>query len=367
MPGLITHKKILEDAISLISSPKRKKTYIDKSIISLMSSPEYRRAALFGSIGPNIFDYLPSRDKNNYVGHPVSYFFHNGNSEKLISSFTSILFSYKDKQTHWASMQRAYLFGFISHIIADTIIHPFSFYWSGFPKAVTKKDVIYYRHQNLLYYYNMDNYFLYKDDNKDSLFFNSDEMIPIEKARIFKRISPAIRCYILKAIDDSQPDMFNKLLFKKTKVKDKNNDYYLSLLSYLDLFPDLFFLTQKLKKTPNEKIHKVLDKLASNTMTYSDFFVRYPHHRNINDHVLNLHMEKWQFPAGSPELKYESIKKLINTVLEKTLVTWRDFEESLFNETEIDFSSYFNFNALTGTESSYHDMKLSEPIKLMNF
>ena len=58
MPGIITHFKILKESIRFLSK-RSKKTFLLRSIESLLNNEEHFKAALFGSLGPNIFDYMP--------------------------------------------------------------------------------------------------------------------------------------------------------------------------------------------------------------------------------------------------------------------------------------------------------------------
>src|SRR5208337_2563253 len=106
-------------------SKKEKKSHLFKSIEALFTTPVHMSAGLFGAIGPNIFDYIPKRSGQDLYGSEISFFIHNGGSERLIQSMIKKIYSYRDKNNEWTAVQRAYLYGFISHIIADAIFHPF--------------------------------------------------------------------------------------------------------------------------------------------------------------------------------------------------------------------------------------------------
>ena len=163
MPGIVTHSRVFNDSLQLLDR-KEKRTFLLNSIKALFSDPVHRTAALFGSIGPNIFDYLPFRSRNGTYGNDISFFLHNGGSGPLIQRMTEKIFYYADKNNEWAAAQRAYLYGFISHIITDACFHPFIFYFSGFPSSYTIKEIRFFRLQNLLFQYNLDHYFQFHDD-----------------------------------------------------------------------------------------------------------------------------------------------------------------------------------------------------------
>ena len=83
MPGIVTHNRILKESI-LNLSKREKKSYLLKSIETLFNTPRHLTAGLFGSLGPNIFDYIPARNKHNYYGNDISFFIHNGGADKLL-------------------------------------------------------------------------------------------------------------------------------------------------------------------------------------------------------------------------------------------------------------------------------------------
>ena len=255
MPGIITHNKIFKDSIKLLST-RKKKSYLLKSISSLFNSEEFITAGLFGSIGPNIFDYIPKRNKNNYYGNEISFFLHNGGVDSLIKEFIEKIYSLPDKNNEWSAIQRAYLYGFISHMVSDSIIHPFVFYFSGFPETYDKKRIYYYRKQNLLFQYNIDNYYQYHDENSKQLDFSLQKMLPVKKKNKFDRINPSIKSFILSSFHKAHPDIFKKIIFYTGKNED---NYYTNSLSYLDLIPYFMKMSYKVKRVDNKKIKKYIN------------------------------------------------------------------------------------------------------------
>ena len=106
MPGIVTHSRILKESI-LYLSKKEKKTYLLRSVSALFQTPEHLTAGLFGSIGPNMFDYVPSRNRQNYCGSEISFFLHNGGVDKLLQSMIKKIYSYRGKKTEWAVLHAA--------------------------------------------------------------------------------------------------------------------------------------------------------------------------------------------------------------------------------------------------------------------
>lgn len=361
MPGIVTHNKLLKETISCLSK-KDKKTYLLRSIESLLTSPEHHSAALFGAIGPNIFDYIPLRNKKNYYGNEISFFLHNGGSGKIIQSMIHKIYSYPDKNNEWSAIQRAYLFGFISHIIADTIFHPYIFYYSGFPDNYTRKEIYHYREQNLLFQYNLDNYLQYYDEKLSTYEFNLHEMLPVKKNNFFYSLYTPVKNVILESFKSSYPEIFKKIVIVSYS---NNKDDLTGNLSYLDLLPYLIQGAYWLKRRNSRRFANTLRSIRQRNIFYSDFIIRYPMQKRYNKNILNLHRERWENPAGKPGLHYESINNLITLTCEKTIELWEKIESSIYGKENKGVLGEFDINAYTGDALlSYHDMKIKRPIRL---
>ncbi len=361
MPGIVTHSKLLKESISCLSK-KDKKSYLLRSLETLLATPEHHTAALFGAIGPNLFDYIPVRNKKNYYGNEISFFLHNGGSGKIINTMIQQIYSYKDKNNEWSAMQRAYLYGFISHIIADYIFHPYIFYYSGFPDIYTRKEIYHYREQNLLFQYNLDNYLQYHDEKLGAYEFNLSEMLPIRKKRFLYTISPPIKNLILGSLKKSYPDIFKKVIIVS---HSGNNDDLTGNWGYLDTLPYLIRLAYWIKRKNNRQLANFMRYIRQKNIFYSDFIIRYPMQKRYNKNILNLHRERWEIPVGKPGLHYDSILNLITLTCDRTIELWEKIETSIYEKENREVLGVFNFNAYTGDGTlSYHDMKFKRPIKL---
>lgn len=359
MPGIVTHSRVLKESINFLSK-KEKKNYLLKSIEALFSSPEHCTAGLFGAIGPNIFDYIPKRNRLNYYGSEISFFFHNGGSDKLLQTMTRKIYSYTDKNTEWAAIQRAYLYGMISHVITDAVFHPFIFYYSGFPASYTKKEIYFYREQNLLFQYNLDNYLQYHDERAREYTFNLDEMLPLSKTKHLKRLDAPIQTFILDSIKNAYPEIYNKLII----IGHADRRPHLRI-SYLDLLPFFIRLAYAMKRNNNRRMTDFFRSMRRNNIFYTDFIVRYPMSRKYNKNILNLHRERWENPAGRPGLHYESVLNLLAIACDKTVEIWEKIEASLYGIENARVMQDFSVNAYTGDAIlTYHDMKIKRPIRL---
>ena len=361
MPGIVTHSRILKESIQLLSQ-KEKKSYLLNSIAALFNSPENIKAGLFGAIGPNIFDYIPGRNRHTYYGSDISFFIHNGGSYKLLQAMIGKLYAYEDKNNEWASIQRAYLYGFISHIIADSIFHPFVFYFSGFPNTYTKKEIRFYREQNLLFQYHIDNFLQYHSENSKSFPFSIEEMLPVIKKKAIYHLNAPVKAFILETIKQVYPEIYDKIIFPVARKVFRN---YLHPPGSLDVVPYCILMTYRLKRSASRRLAEALLGLRRSNLFYSDFIIRYPMSRKYNKNILNLHREQWENPAGKAGLHYESVYNLVALSCEKIVEVWEAIESSLYGEKKLKLPDSINTNAYTGdAHLSYHDMKKKRPIRL---
>lgn len=361
MPGIVTHSKIFKYTIGNLSK-KEKKSYLLKSIETLFNTPEHLSAGLFGAIGPNIFDYIPKRNRQDCYGSDESFSIHNGGSESIIQSMIKKIYSYKDKNNEWTAIQRAYLYGFISHVISDSIFHPFVFYYSGFPEAYTKKEIIHYREQNLLFQYHIDNYLQYHDEKTEQYTFNLDEMLVLEKKFLFCRLNHAVKSLMLDSIKDSHPDIYSKIFLLNKKKPDNS---FTAAVSYLDLIPYLIKMTYYLKKNNSKRLADLLKKIRKKNRFFSDFIIQYPQNKKYDKDVLNKHRERWDYPTGKPGIHYDSVYNLIANSCERTVGLWEKIESCIYGRENLNVMNEFKLNAYTGdAKLSYRDMKVKRPIRL---
>jgi len=356
MPGIITHNKVFAESIKLLSKRKHP-TYLLRSIASLFNSVPHYRSGLFGAIGPDIFDYIPPGKSD--AGNRLSFMIHDGGAFDLIKGMRDTIFSYRDKNNEWASTQRAYLYGFISHIIADSFFHPFVFYWSGFPDSNIKEEKNFFREQNLLFQYNLDNYYFFYEKNSDQFNFSLNEMLPLKGKGLKKKIDPAIKSLILQQIFELYPSESKKIIHR-----GKSESPFVKF-GYFDMIPFSIKAVYRLKRTENRKIITVMEKIKGKNLFFSDLLIRYPEKRKYNDHVLNFHKESWHYPAEKPGFYYDSVDDIMQKTCEKIVDMWEIIESSLYSNKKTDMIEDLNINSYTGEKGKgYYDMKLKSPVKM---
>ncbi|MBN2039866.1 MAG: zinc dependent phospholipase C family protein [Spirochaetes bacterium] len=364
MPGIITHYHVLTESINSLKKDKTKNSFI-KSIEVLFNSVTFRKAGLFGAIGPNIFDYLPFQKKNNNGGSNISYKLHSSQSEIFLNSILKTVLSHKDNNNEWSSTQRAYYYGIVSHLIADSVFHPYIYYWSGFSNAHNKKNLFYSREQHLLFEYNMDLFFNetnLTNENEKKCRFHIDNMLPVNKYGKLHHVFPAVKNLLLKAVKDACPEYYRK----HNKIKNsKNTNLILSTL--IDMIPYFIKISYKIKRSRNPKVLSLLSFLKNKNVLYSDFLINYPPPGKLNTHVLNLHKERWFHPTGISGLHYESVQELLQISCKLITGIWEKTEEILYrkiNDTG-ELAEAFKINSYTGLyNKDIASMNIQDPVRL---
>ncbi len=361
MPGIVTHSRVLKESIASLSK-REKKSYLHRSIESLFHTPDNFTAGLFGALGPSIFDYLPIRKNAGNHTNDISFFLHDGGFQKLLQTMITKIVSYPDKNTEWAATQRSYLYGFISHIITDSIFHPYIFYYSGFPKSNSNKEINFYREQNLLFEYNIDNYFQYHEEKNKEYPFTLEEMLPLRKKHHIQILDNSIKELMLDSLKKTYPEIYQRIIMVKSKKTGSENR---TAISYIDLLPYLIKLAYRIKRSNNSRVADFFRYLRRNNFFYSDFIIRYPMHKRFNKNILNLHRERWEHPAGKVGLHYESVHNLLSISCEKTIESWEKIESSIYTREKPNLNEFLCVNAFTGdSKLGYKDLKIKHPIRL---
>ncbi len=354
MPGIFTHNRVFLDALDLLTAGK-KKTFASGPVAALFSTPANMTAGLFGSAGPDIFESLPSPSKFNCHGRDISFSIHNGDPGGFTANLSSIALSDGDMNTEWKSMQRAYLYGFLSHIIADSVIYPFVFFFSGFPDSFIAPEIKRYREQNILFQYNIDSYYLYRHEKKDSL---RKDNYPVEDKKI--RLAAPVSALIKEALKKSFPENLAAMSFIPPQKKDGE----LPWLNAVDYAPFFLEKVEKIRQGMPGPIISIIEILYRKGFFSSGIFLQRPHPRRLNADLLNIHRGRWQSPTETGN-RYESIDDLVKTAAEMTAEAWTAIEESLFTSRPLDMGLLIPQNAFTASaEAGYHDMVHKEPVSM---
>jgi len=360
MPGIFTHniifRKTLEKARKQIKNGP-----LYKSIESFFSSENHLKSGLFGSIGPNLFNYMEYRSDKNSYGNRISYYLHNNGHLTFTEKMIEIIYEGRDIRSEWSSEQKAYLMGYVSHLIADTMIHPYVFFNSGIPNIKTGKSGASIREKNLLFQYNIDNYYLFKDEETSQWKINIEDMFFITGGKK-PVMQNSIKVLILKALSKDNHELFESQ-FKK--LKDVEIDGDIGQVPSLDKIHEKISLAYRIKREKEGMAYKFSTQLRDMNILKSDFTVEYPPVKRADIDAINLHKGRWQFPCIDKKLRYESVPQLLNSAVDITLEAWLEIESIFFGNENIDLKEFLKLNPYTGLEGhSFEEMDTSEPVKL---
>ncbi len=363
MPGLITHNRVFFEAINLLKK-KDQNSIHNKSIEALFLTKTFLKAGLFGTIGPDIFNFFPFFKKNYSGCSQISFDLHSVKSSEFLNKIFALLSDHKYKNNEWYDILRAYFYGLISHYIADSIFHPFIYYWSGFPLTRTKKELLYFREQHILFENNIDMFFLLNNDiayNKKFEFI-SEDMLPIDDNGKSRSFEPSIIALLSDSIKTLNPELHKRFKFLMNK-----NDSNVIINEVFKLTPFLFRLSYKMKKSRGRGFIRFLDYLRKKNLIWFNSLIYYSPVAKINTHVLNLHKERWFHPAGTSGLHYESINDLLLLSGKQTISLWQKIEDVLYLHPEKlqQIAGEFRFDAYTGLrEKDFNSMHLQKPNRL---
>lgn len=360
MPGIYTHNYIFRKSVEGVIKNKNR-SYINRSIETLFSTPDHFKAGLFGSIGPNIFDYMHIMRKGDDYCNEITFALHDRNCAGFLQQLADIVLKNRDSRNEWASVQRGYLFGYISHIISDAVLHPYVFYSSGFPVKMERGEINYYRKMNLRFQYNIDNYFLYKNEAGPEIEI-LENMLPVSSIGGKSIIWPAIKYLLLESLKRENQPLLEKY-FKE--LAGRKIDGGTGFVKDFDRIPSGIMLCYKTKRTENPKWIKIIDKMAENPLTYSDFFIRYPKPKRVDEDAMNFHQGRWQYPGLQRGFRYESVIHLIKAAIDQTVKVWELFEPAIYGNKPVNLNEIMLSSAYTGENGVFfRDMNVKDPVKI---
>lgn len=362
MPGIVTHHRIMHEMIEFL--PKKKyRNFLTRMLIVRFSDTRFRNAALFGSIGPNMFDYIPFNRENVFKGSRLSFLLHGRGGRDVVASMAKSLKEDTNRETNWYNFQRAYLYGYLAHVVSDALFHPYIYYWAGFPSNGNSSDKKFYREQYLLQQYNIDQYFehYYETDNYA---FSLGDILPPESGGEGKQMIRSIKALLLSAVKEVYPVQYKKIIWKKGS-DDKNPDA--DSKGIIDFVPGAMRYVYRIKHSRRPWIVKLLKNMRRNLPWYSDFMVQYPDPRRVNRHVLNLHRERWFYPDGDSGLHYESVEDLLKKSRDTVIEYLEKLEQYLMPEVKESFATIVGEipDGYTGNPlTSFENMTVQNPHRI---
>ena len=311
MPATVTHAYFANDLYDILPIGLKKLLMDDKLKLRMFAQ----------STDPFIF-YNLLRKKDQKIRDFQGYFHKNKSQEFFINLINYI----KYNNYYQNSEIMAFLYGFISHYVLDSKIHPYVVYKTG---EFKEDDPNTYKYRNKHEYMEnfLDNYMIKQKENITPYNFKfydfTFDLTPFSKE-------------LIEVIDYAFKETFN--------FNDFSNYYYKSLK---DMYKALKYLRYD-KYGLKMFCYKTIDKFTS-PKTFK--FQAISYHTNLKDefNYLNTNHSTWTHPSIKREKHNESFIELYSIALKDAKKIITDVNSYLKGTRKINLKTVFkNYSYLTG-------------------
>ena len=313
MPATVTHAYFANDLYDILPIGLKKLLMDDKKKLRMFS--QSTDAFIF-------YNLLKKKDQKI---RDFQAFFHNNKSQKFFINLVNYI---KYNNYYQNSEIMAFLYGFISHYVLDSKLHPFIIYKTG---VFNESDVSTYKYRNKHEYMEnfLDNYMIKQRENITPYSFKfydySFDLTPFSKE-------------LIEVIDYAFKETFN---FHNFSIY-----YYKSLK---DMYRALKYLRYD-KYGIKMFCYKTIDKLTSNK-TFKLQAISY--HTPLKDefNYLNNNHSTWIHPCLKREKHNESFIELYSIALKDTKKIITDVNSYLKGTKKVNLKTVFNnYSYVTGKD-----------------
>jgi len=315
MPSTLTHAYFVMDGMKLFEQNVQNFLKDSTGILKITAQ----------STDPFMFYNLLKPWKKRTIANSFASKFHTTKTGEFLTKFTEYV---KANDYVYNSNIMALLYGFISHYILDSTIHPYVYYKTGAFKSHDKTTYKYNSGHHIMEAY-IDNYLVKKR----------------EKIKPYK-----YKCY--KLFDGIKE--FNKetnevldVVFKEIYNYDNFSKDYIQSLK------DMRFVFRYVKYDPHgshEKILCVIDLLKPKSVL-KHRFMSYHYSPKNSEHYLNENKKKWNYAANDKLIKNLSFEELYKEALNKYIKVIKEINKYLYEDINIDLlKTYGNLSYGTGLE-----------------
>lgn len=306
MPATITHAFFAQDIFYQLSFTINKKIKRERQFMMFAQGTD-----------PLMFYNILSFKKGKKIRSLQS----TSHQYKTLLLFQNIISYIKEKKYYQDSSTLTFLYGFITHYILDSNIHPYIFYKTGYFDKKRKETYQYHGLHTYMETY-IDNYFLEK--RKKSLDFNY--------------------CFDLTPFSKELSDTINYSFMKTFHEKNMAKKYYRSL-KQMKLFLTLF---RKDNFGIKKRIYSIID-----CFTPKNVFLFQSLSYHLDDYekydFLNKQHKTWVYPADRERKSTKDIDQLYQDSIIKTKKIIEQIHDYLFFNKSIHLISLLgNNNYLTG-------------------
>lgn len=253
------------------------------------------------------------------------YYFHKNNTQEFFINLINYI-KYNNLGTSPEVM--AFLYGFLSHYILDSTMHPYIYYKTG---NFNKDDPSTYKYKSK--HHLMEIYL-------DKYFIKLRKHVNPTKYKFYEDLNTEIFSKDLKDVID--------ITFKETfGVNNMSKFYYKAILNMKKLYKHLRYDPHGIKLF----FYKIGNKLLNQKSSLDFRYVSYYYTEKNLEHYLNLDKKRWNYPTHKSKKYNYSIIDLYLQALHKCKKIIIEINEYIYNNKDIDLKKLIdNLSYSTGIE-----------------
>jgi len=298
MPGTITHAYFALDVYDHLDNKIQKR---------LVDNLEHLKT--FAQAPDILFFYTNINHNISKEIRKLGTHIHNNKSKDF---FINLITYIKKHKLEKNAEVIAFLYGFITHYVLDSTIHPYIFYKTG----------IFNKNRKITYKYNA----LHRDMEA-----YIDAYMVYTKAGIKPKTFKVHNfCFNIHSFSKSLEDTINHV-FKETFNENNIAHIYLKSIKQMRLFFYIFkYDPYGIKRFKYRLFDKILPESILKTESVS-----YHVHQKEKLYYLNLEKNKWNHPVSENEIYNLSFIELYRISLDKTISIINQVNEALYNKKDI--------------------------------
>lgn len=314
MPATVTHAYFIMDVYDELPIGLKKLLMDHKGKLRMFAQ----------SLDPFYF-YNVTSFKSSKKAQSFALYFHQHKSQEFFINLVNYI---KYNHYYQNAEAMAFLYGFISHYVLDTTIHPYIYYKTGkYQKG--KKETIKYRNQHDYMETFLDNYLIKQKENIKPYAFKFYQY-----------------CFDLEPFQPEVKEIIDYAFQETFQIKHMSKFYYQALRQMQFCLKHFRYDKTGIKM----KCYQALDLLKPKD-TFQLKAISY--HTTLTDtkNYLNADHQKWHHPCLKKETQNESFLELYRIALNRTNAIIKEVNAYLKGKKEVDLTKVFaNLSYLTGKD-----------------
>lgn len=277
--------------------------------------------------GPDLLYFFNSLTKGNMKIRKLGSYCH---KHKTKDFFVNLVTNIKEDNLQNNSEVMSFLYGYISHFVLDSVVHPFVYYKTGIFDKCRKETYKYNGLHGEMEYY-LDVYMIFQKEKMEAKYFKGH--------KYFKKIT---------SFDSNLASTIDKVFFETYNEKDVSSYFLKGIKGLRIIYKYIKYDRFGIKKI----FYRLLDFFSSSSSNRKEI-LSYAVRHDMKLHYLNLEKKTWNHPAYINETYDYSFIELYIIALNKAvkmieeIVRWVDNKNNSVKELNVIFK---NVSYLTGKD-----------------